>query len=42
MLIRKAEEKDLEELLNIYNYEVVNGIATFDLHPNTTGAAHMV
>ena len=35
MLIRKAEEKDLEELLNIYNYEVVNGIATFDLHPKT-------
>ena len=35
MLIRKAEEKDIEELLNIYNYEVVNGIATFDLQPKT-------
>ena len=33
MIIRKAELKDLEELLNIYNYEVVNGTATFDIVP---------
>lgn len=35
MLIRKAEMKDLEALLDIYNYEVVNGVSTFDLHPKT-------
>lgn len=35
MLIRKAERKDLEELLEIYNDEVVNGVATLDLHPKT-------
>ena len=38
MEIRKAEEKDLEALLAIYNYEVENGIATFDLHPRTMEA----
>lgn len=27
--------KDLEALLDIYNYEVVNGVSTFDLHPKT-------
>lgn len=31
MNIRKAEERDLARLLEIYNYEVVNGTATFDL-----------
>ena len=31
MTIRKAKEGDLEELLAIYNYEVVNGVATLDL-----------
>ena len=35
MLIRKAERKDLEQLLEIYNYEVVNGVATFDIEPKT-------
>ncbi len=35
MLIRKAEAKDLNALLDIYNYEVENGVATFDLHPKT-------
>lgn len=35
MLIRKAELRDLEELLEIYNYEVVYGVSTFDLHPKT-------
>ena len=35
MLIRKAKIEDLEELLEIYNYEVENGIATLDLKPKT-------
>ncbi|MCH5271995.1 MAG: N-acetyltransferase [Lachnospiraceae bacterium] len=35
MLIRKAERKDLEELLEIYNDEVINGVATLDLNPKT-------
>ncbi len=35
MIIRKAQESDLPALLDIYNYEVVNGIATFDLNPKT-------
>ncbi len=35
MIIRKAEIKDLQELLDIYNYEVVNGVSTFDLVPKT-------
>lgn len=35
MKIRIAEEQDMEALLSIYNYEVVNGTATFDLEPKT-------
>ncbi len=35
MIIRTAEEKDMPELLNIYNYEVEHGLATFDLNPKT-------
>ncbi len=35
MLIRKAEQKDLHRLLDIYNYEVVNGVSTLDLNPRT-------
>lgn len=35
MLIRKAERKDLKGLLEIYNYEVVYGISTLDIHPKT-------
>lgn len=35
MFIRKAEMKDLKELLEIYNYEVLNGISTLDLHPKS-------
>ncbi len=35
MVIRTAEEKDMPELLNIYNYEVEHGLATFDLNPKT-------
>lgn len=35
MVIRKARLDDLEFLLDIYNYEVLNGTATFDMHPKT-------
>ena len=35
MRIRRAEQKDLPELLDIYNYEVVHGVATLDLTPRT-------
>lgn len=35
MIIRLAKEEDLPALLAIYNYEVINGVATFDLHPKT-------
>jgi len=35
MLIRKAEQRDLQELLAIYNHEVLNGVATLDLNPRT-------
>ncbi len=36
MIIRKAEQRDLKELLDIYNYEVINGVATLDLEPKNT------
>lgn len=35
MEIRKAVRQDLPALLDIYNYEVLHGVATFDLHPKT-------
>ena len=35
MRIRKAEQKDLVALLDIYNYEVINGVSTLDLNPRT-------
>ena len=35
MLIRTAEERDIPEMLEIYNYEVQNGVATFDLNPKS-------
>jgi phosphinothricin acetyltransferase len=35
MKIRKAEQRDLQELLDIYNYEVLNGVATLDLEPKS-------
>lgn len=35
MRIRPAVIKDMPRLLDIYNYEVLNGTATFDLHPKT-------
>ena len=34
-IIRKAEKKDLAALLDIYNYEVERGVATFDLNPKS-------
>lgn len=36
--IRVAEERDMEALLSIYNYEVLNGTATFDLEPKSMEA----
>lgn len=33
--IRKGRPEDVPALLDIYNYEVVNGTATFDLQPKT-------
>ena len=35
MSIRIAEQRDLPELLAIYNYEVLNSIANLDLTPRT-------
>ena len=35
MLIRKAEQTDLQALLDIYNYEVEYGVATLDLTPRS-------
>lgn len=35
MTIRTAEEKDIQALLDIYNYEVVNGTATLDIDERT-------
>lgn len=35
MLIRTARRSDLRELLDIYNYEVLNGVATFAIRPRT-------
>ncbi len=34
--IRKATLEDLPSITKIYNYEVLNGVATFDIHPKTT------
>lgn len=36
MIIRTARESDLPELTEIYNYEVLNGTATFDVNPKDT------
>ena len=35
ILIRQAERADLQALLDIYNYEVIHGVATLDLQPKT-------
>lgn len=34
-MIRKAQEKDIQALLEIYNYEVKNGVATLDINEKT-------
>ena len=36
MTIRKAERKDIEALLEIYNHEVVHGVSTLDINPRTS------
>lgn len=35
MIIRKAEKSDLKAILEIYNYEILNGTATLDIAPRT-------
>lgn len=35
MIVRDAELKDINDLNEIYNYEVLNGVATFDTEPKT-------
>ena len=35
MDIRPARREDVPELLDIYNYEVINGVATLDLNTRT-------
>lgn len=35
MIIRRARQQDLQALLEIYNYEVINGTATLDIQPKT-------
>lgn len=35
MIVRVAEKKDMPRILEIYNYEVLHGNATFDLKPKT-------
>lgn len=35
MIVRTAAESDLQALTDIYNYEVLNGTATFDIYPKT-------
>ena len=35
LLIRPITENDVPSCLDIYNYEVVNGVATLDLEPRT-------
>lgn len=35
MIIREAEERDVPYLMEIYNYEIKNTTATFDMQPNT-------
>lgn len=35
MIVRVATEQDVLEMMEIYNYEVLNGVATFDLNVRT-------
>ena len=36
MIIRNAKQRDLSAITDIYNYEVLNGTATFDIKPKST------
>ena len=42
MNIRTAERRDLSAMLDIYNYEVKNGTATFDVEPRAGAADRLV
>ena len=42
MNIRTAERRDLSAMLDIYNYEVKNGTATFDAEPRGRGGGGVV
>lgn len=35
IIIRKGRREDISALLDIYNYEIIHGTATFDLQPKT-------
>ena len=35
MIIRWAEQRDLQNLVDIFNYEVLNGTASFSIRPRT-------
>ncbi|SUP43214.1 GNAT family N-acetyltransferase [Veillonella criceti] len=35
IIIRRGNRQDIPILLDIYNYEVVHGVATLDIHPRT-------
>ena len=35
LVIRSITKNDVADCLDIYNYEVVNGVATIDLEPRT-------
>lgn len=35
LMIRQIEERDIASCLEIYNYEVLNGVATLDVEPRT-------
>lgn len=35
IVIRRGQEADIAALLDIYNYEVIHGVATLDLEPRT-------
>lgn len=35
MVIRWAEPEDLEAIVEIFNYEIINGTSSFSIHPKT-------
>ncbi len=35
MIIRWAEKSDLQSLVDIFNYEVLNGTASFSIRPRS-------